>query len=181
MNQDILKQTEEKMKKTLENLNQKFLTIRAGRANPSTLDKVMVSYYGAPTPLKQLATISVPEARLLLIKPYDRTTIPAIEKAIYEANLGYTPGNDGEAVRITIPVLTEERRVEYVKQAKAMAEEERVALRNIRRDAMDLIKKNEASEDEEKQLNNKVQDLINEYNKKIDEKYKEKEKELMSI
>lgn len=181
MNQDILKDAEQKMKRTLENLDKRFLTVRAGRANPSTLDGVMVSYYGVDTPLKQLATISVPEARQLLIKPYDRSTIPAIEKAIFEANLGYTPGNDGEAVRITIPVLTEERRVEYTKQVKAIAEEERVALRNIRRDAIEAVKKAEYPLDEEKNLTNKVQDLINEYNKNIDEKLKVKEKELMSI
>jgi ribosome recycling factor len=141
----------------------------------------MVNYYGSMTPLKQLATISVPEARQLLIKPFDKSCLSAIEKAIFESNLGYTPGNDGETIRIVIPMLTEDRRKELVKQVKALAEEAKIALRNVRQDANNSIKKLELPEDEEKRGNERVQDLINEYNKIVDDKLKEKEKDLMTI
>lgn len=181
MNTDIMQFTEEKMNKTLENLDHRFATVRAGRANPSSLDGITADYYGSPTPLKQLATISVPEARQLLIKPFDRSCLGAIEKAIFESNLGYTPNNDGETIRIIIPVLTEERRKELTKQVHAMAEEAKVSVRNIRRDANEEIEKQEISEDEQKSLQNQVQDLVNKYNKLIDEKTKEKENELMTV
>lgn len=181
MNTEIINVTEDKMEKSLENLDHRFQTVRAGRANPSSLDGIMVDYYGSPTPLKQLATISVPEARQLLIKPFDRGCLGAIEKAIFESNLGYTPNNDGETIRIIIPVLTEERRKELTKQVHAMAEEAKVSIRNIRRDAMEEIEKGEISEDEQKRLENGVQDLVNKYNKFIDEKAKEKENELMTV
>ena len=181
MNTDVIKLTEEKMNKTLENLDSRFATVRAGRANPSSLDGITADYYGTATPLKQLATISVPEARQLLIKPFDRSCLGAIEKAIFESNLGYTPNNDGETIRIIIPVLTEERRKELTKQVKAMAEDAKVSIRNIRHDANEDIEKQEISEDEQKSLENQVQDLVNKYNKLIDEKSKEKENELMTV
>lgn len=181
MNTDFMQLTEEKMNKTLENLDHRFATVRAGRANPSSLDGITADYYGSPTPLKQLATISVPEARQLLIKPFDRSCLGAIEKAIFESNLGYTPNNDGETIRIIIPVLTEDRRKELTKQVHAMAEEAKVSIRNIRRDANEDIEKQEISEDEQKSLQNQVQDLVNKYNKLIDEKTKEKENELMTV
>lgn len=181
MNTDVIKLTEEKMNKTLENLDSRFATVRAGRANPSSLDGITVEYYGSQTPLKQLATISVPEARQLLIKPFDRSCLGAIEKAIFESNLGYTPNNDGETIRIIIPVLTEERRKELTKQVRAMAEEAKVSIRNIRHDSNEDIEKQEISEDEQKNLQNQVQDLVNKYNKSIDEKTKEKESELMTV
>lgn len=181
MNTDIIKLTEEKMIKTLENLDHRFATVRAGRANPSSLDGITADYYGVATPLKQLATISVPEARQLLIKPFDRGCLGAIEKAIFESNLGYTPNNDGETIRIIIPVLTEDRRKELTKQVKSMAEDGKVSIRNIRHDSNEEIEKQEISEDEQKNLENKVQELVNKYNKLIEDKLKEKEVELMTV
>ena len=169
MKEEILLECESKMERAIENLDERFQTVRAGRANPSSLDGVMVNYYGAMTPIRQLATISVPEARQLLIKPFDRSCLSAIERGIFEANLGYTPNNDGE------------RRRELVKQVKAMSEEGRVSIRNIRRDILDLIKKSEFSEDEAKNLEEDVQELVNKYNKLIDEKTKAKENDLMVI
>ena len=142
----------------------------------------MPEYYGTPTPLIQLANISVPEARKIVIKPFDRNSIGAIEKAIFEADLGLTPNNNGETVMLVIPELTEERRKEYVKEAKTIAEEGKVALRNIRQEANSSIKKiEELPEDEGKRAQEEVQDLINKYNKIVDEKLKTKEDELMSI
>ena len=181
MNTDVINLTQEKMDKTLESLDSRFATVRAGRANPSSLDGISAEYYGVPPPLKQLATISVPEARQLLIKPFDRGCLGAIEKAIFESNLGYTPNNDGETIRIIIPILTEERRKELTKQVKAMAEDAKVSIRNIRRDANEEIEKQEISEDEQKSLENQVQDLVNKYNKLIEDKTKEKENELMTV
>lgn len=181
MENEILIITEDKMQKALEATEKKFTTVRAGRANPATLDGVMVIYYGTPTPLKQLATISVPEARQLQIKPFDRSCLAAIEKAIFESDLGYTPNNDGETIRIVIPALTEERRVELTKQVKAMAEEGKVSIRNIRREAIEDIEKLELPEDVEKGKTNEIQNLVNEYNKKIDDKLKEKEQELLTV
>ena len=135
MDNDIIKLTKESMENTLKNLEKRFASVRAGRANPSSLDGVMVEYYGSMTPLKQLATISVPEATQLLIKPFDRSCLGAIEKAILAANLGYTPNNDGETIRIVVPALTEERRRELTKQVKAIAEDAKVAVRNNRHEA----------------------------------------------
>ncbi len=178
---EIITETVEKMEKTLESLNNKFTNIRAGRANPSMLDQVKVNYYGALTPLNQLATISVPEARKLQIKAFDKSCLSDIEKAIYEADLGLTPNNTGDLIFISIPELTEDRRKEFVKQAKQMAEEAKIALRNIRQDSNNSIKKLEINEDEEKSGINEIQELINEYNKKVDERLKEKEDELMTI
>ena len=177
----ILLDLNENMDKAIESLEKRFATVRAGRANPSSLDGIMVEYYGSMTPLKQLATISVPEARQLLIKPFDKSCLKGIEKAILASNLGYNPGNDGETIRIVIPELTEERRRELVKQVKALAEEAKVAIRNIRRDALEEIDKLEVSEDEQKGLEKDVQDTVNEYNKKVEAKLKEKEQELLTV
>lgn len=177
----ILLETEEKMTSTITNLEKRFTNIRAGRANPAILDGIMVSYYGTDTPLKQLANVSIPEARQLAIKPFDRSILGAIEKAIFEANIGLTPNNNGEIIILNIPALTEETRREYVKQAKAIAEEAKIALRNIRQDANNDIKKLEVPEDEVKAGTEEVQELINKYNKLVDDKAKEKEQELMTV
>lgn len=177
----ILLNTEEKMESTISSLENKFINVRAGRANPNMLDGITVEYYGTPTPLKSLANISVPEARQLMIKPFDKSILGGIEKAIFEANLGLTPNNNGECVFLVIPPLTEERRKELVKQVKQLAEEARIALRNIRQDANTAIKNLKLPEDTEKEGNNEVQELINKYNKIIDEKLKVKEQELMTI
>lgn len=181
MNDEILLEAEEKMEKAISSMENRFLNIRAGRANPRILDKVMPEYYGAPTPLIQLATISVPEARKIVIKPFDRNSIGAIEKAIFEANIGLTPNNNGETIMLVIPELNEERRKEYVKEAKQVAEEAKIALRNIRQDSNNSIKRLEIPEDDQKLLQEDVQDLINKYNKIVDEKLKLKENELMEI
>lgn len=170
-----------KMDSTIESLEKRFTTIRAGRANPSSLDGVFVNYYGSNMPIKQVATVSVPEARQLLIKPFDKSSLSSIEKAIFDANLGYTPNNDGETIRIIIPQLTEDRRIELVKQVKSMAEDAKVAVRNNRREALDELDKSENAEDIKKSLENEVQEIVNKYNKIIDEKTKEKEVELMSV
>lgn len=177
----IILELNEKMDRALANLDKRFATVRAGRANPSSLDGIMVEYYGSMTPLKQLATISVPEARQLLIKPFDRGCLKDIEKAILASNLGYNPGNDGETIRIIIPELTEERRKELVKQVKALAEEAKVAIRNIRREGIEDVSKLELSEDEEKGLEKDIQDIVNENNKKVEAKLKEKEEELLTV
>ena len=178
---DILLNTEEKMENTINSLENKFTNVRAGRANPSMLDGITVEYYGVPTPLKQLANISIPEARQLMVKPFDKSILSGIEKAIFEANLGVTPNNNGECIFIVIPPLTEDRRKELVKQVKALAEEGRIALRNIRQDGNNGIKNLKLPEDEEKRGNEEIQELINKYNKIIDEKLKEKENDLMTI
>ncbi len=179
--EEILLETEERMNSTIENMEKRLLNIRAGRANPAILDGVMVEYYGVPTPLIQLATISIPEARMLQVKPFDRSSIGALEKAIFEANIGITPNNNGEVIILNIPALTEETRREYVKQAKTIAEECKIALRNIRQDANNDIKKLEITEDEIKTGQEEVQELINKFNKIVDEKLKIKETELMTV
>ena len=178
---DILLYADNKMSEAIDVLESRFNNVRAGRANPALLDGVKVSYYGVDTPLKQLATISVPEARVLSIKPFDPNTLSAIEKAIFEANIGLTPNNNGEVIILNIPPLAEETRKDLVKQVKAMAEECRVILRRIRQESNDKIKKLEISEDEIKAGMDEVQELINKYNKIVDEKLKEKEEELMTI
>ena len=177
----IILEVTENMDKAIENLNKRFATVRAGRANPSSLDGVFVDYYGSMTPLKQLATIAVPEARQLLIKPFDKGSLGAIEKAIIAANLGLNPGNDGETIRIVIPELTEERRRELVKQVKAICEDAKVSIRNIRRDGLEDVKKAELPEDEAKGMEKEIQDLVNDYNKKIETMLKEKEQELLTV
>jgi ribosome recycling factor len=178
---NVITQAVEKMDKAIEAMEKRFVNVRAGRANASVLDGVKVSYYGMDTPLIQLATISIPEARVLSIKPFDRSSIGNIEKAIFEANIGLTPNNNGETITLNFPALTEERRLDYVKQVKAMAEEARIAIRNIRQDSNNAIKKSELPEDEENRGIDEIQKLITEYNKKIDDKLKAKENELMTI
>jgi len=173
--------TELKFKKTIESLENKLLNIRAGRANPAMLNGINASYYGVATPINSLANITVPEARSLMIKPFDKSALKEIERAINEANLGITPVNNGEIIILTVPELTEEKRRDYVKQAKSICEEARVALRNIRQDANNEIKKLELPEDEEKLQLEDVQELVGVYNKKIDEIFKEKETELMRV
>lgn len=170
-----------KMEKAIENLESRFTTVRAGRANPNILSGIMVEYYGAPTPINAIATVSVPEARQLMIKPFDKNSLKDIEKAIYSADLGMAPTNNGEVIILTVPELTEETRKNYVKQVKDMAEEARIALRNIRQDANNNIKKQEFTEDEEKSYLDSVQKLIDKYNQVVEDKFKEKEKELLSI
>ena len=178
---DILLETETRMESAIESLEKRLTNIRAGRANPSMLDGVVVNYYGVDTPLKQLANISIPEARQLCIKPFDRSCLNAIEKGIYEANIGLTPNNNGEIIILNIPALTEETRREYVKQAKNIAEEAKIALRNIRQDANNEAKKLEVPEDDIKYCTEEIQELINKYNKIVDEKLSIKEKELLSV
>ena len=179
---NILNETENKMKEAVLTMEKRFTNVRAGRANPAILDGVMVTYYGSATPLKSLATISIPEARQLMIKPFDRSSLNDIEKGIYEANIGLTPNNNGECIILNIPALTEETRKEYVKQVKQIAEDGKINLRGIRQDSNNDIKKNEyLTEDEKDNLMDDVQELINKYNKIIDEKEKEKEKELLTV
>lgn len=178
---EILLEAESRMESTIENMEKKFTNIRAGRANPNILEGVMVNYYGVDTPLKQLANISIPEARQLMIKPFDRSALGAIEKGIFEANIGLTPNNNGEVVILNIPALTEDTRKEYVKQAKSVAEDARIALRNVRQDANNDIKKLEVPEDDIKYGTEEIQQLINKFNKIVDEKLNEKEKELLSV
>ena len=173
--------TEEKMQNAIITMEERFLNVRAGRANPSMLDKVTVDYYGVATPIKSLANISVPEARQLMIKPFDKSILGHIEKAIFEANLGVTPNNNGECIFIVIPPLTEDRRKELVKEVKQLAEDAKIHLRNIRQDANKMIASLKLPEDEEKRGNEEVQELINKYNKEIESKLKEKEKDLMTI
>ena len=171
-----------KMSKVIDTLESRYTTIRAGRANPNILNGIMVEYYGTPTPIQSLATVSVPEARVLSIKPFDKSSLKNMEKAIYEANLGIAPTNNGEVIMLTVPELTGETRREYVKQAMKMAEEARIALRNVRQDENNRIKKDESlREDERDMCLDIVQELIDKYNKIVDEKFKEKEKELTSI
>lgn len=173
--------TENKMTKALESVISRLTTIRAGRANPALVNGIMVEYYGVPTPIQSLANITVPEARQLLIKPFDRSCVKDIEKAIQEANIGINPTNNGEMVILTVPELTEERRREYVKMAKNIGEEGKVALRNIRQEAKDEITKAKYPEDEEKLYLEDLQEQIDKYNKLIDEEIKKKETELMEI
>ena len=177
----ILLNAEEKMENTISSLETKFTNVRAGRANANMLDGITVEYYGSPTPLKQLANISIPEARQLMIKPFDKSILGGIEKAIFEANLGVTPNNNGECIFLVIPPLTEERRKELVKQVKGICEDAKVSIRNIRRDGLEDVKKAELPEDVAKGMEKDIQDLVNDYNKKIDTMLKEKEQELLTV
>ncbi|WP_411801694.1 ribosome recycling factor [Bacillus paralicheniformis] len=180
-----MNETKERMEKAIGAYQRELATVRAGRANPSLLDKVTVEYYGAQTPLNQIASITVPEARMLLITPYDKTALGDIEKAIQKADLGITPSNDGNIIRITIPALTEERRKELAKLVKKYSEDAKVAVRNIRRDANDDLKKleknGEMTEDELRSSTEDVQKLTDEYVSKINEITKDKEKEIMEV
>ena len=181
----VLTNAEEKMTKSVNALANEYSSIRAGRANPAVLDKVLVEYYGAPTPVTQLAAVSVPEARTLLIQPWDKTALKGIEKAIQTSDIGINPQNDGSTVRLVFPPLTEERRRELVKGVYKYAEEAKVAVRSIRRDAMDklkeLKKKAEITEDDQKGLEKKLQELTDKYCKEIDELSAKKDKEIMDI
>lgn len=178
---DVILNTEEKMLKAINSMEERFTSVRAGRANPRILDNVMVKYYGVETPLVQLATVSIPEARTMQIKPFDKSCLSDIERGIYEANVGLTPNNNGEVITLVMPELTEERRKEFVKEVKGMAEDAKISLRNIRQDANNEIKKLEISEDDVKRGTERVQDLINKYNKEIDNLLSQKEKELMTV
>ena len=177
----LLKETRELMNHAIENMNKRLNNIRTGRANPAMLDHVLVEAYGMPAPIKNIATIGIPEARQLLIKPFDKGNMKAIETAIIEADLGIMPTNTGEAIILTIPALTEERRKEFVKEAKAVTEEGKIAIRNIRHNAIKEIDANENSEDLKKSGEKLVQELVDEYNKLIDEEFKNKEKDLMQV
>ena len=176
---EILKDLEDRLKTSIKVMEERFTNIQTGRANPKILDKVEVIYYSTPTPLKQLAIISVPEARQLQIKPFDKTTLSLIEKAIFEANINLTPNNDGEVIRINMPQLTMDRRKELVKEAKAIAEEAKIAVRNIRKDILNSIE--DEREDEAKRIEKEVQEKINEYNHLIDKTTQTKEKELLEV
>lgn len=178
---DILEETELRMMKAIENMEGKFNNVRAGRANPSMVSGISVLYYGTLTPIQSVANITVPEARQLFIKPFDRSCLKDIERAINEANIGITPTNNGEMVILTVPELTEDKRRDYVKQVKGLCEDCKVALRNAREDARNSVKRMELTEDQEVSYFDDIQELINKYNKVADEKTKLKEDELMTV
>lgn len=182
---EIHKESEQRMKKSIEALAVAFAKIRTGRAHPSILDSVMVPYYGTPTPLKQVANINVEDGRTLSISVWEKPLVPVIEKAIMAANLGLNPSNNGDLIRIPMPALTEETRRDMVKLAKAEAETARVSIRNIRRDAntniKDLLKEKEISEDDEKRATDAIQKLTDKYVAEVDSHLQEKEKDLMSV
>jgi len=181
----LIKQTEEKMKQTVEAVRNEFASVRTGRATPALLDRLRVDYYGSQLPVKQVANIAIPESRLIVISPWDKNAIPAIEKAILTSDLNLTPNSDGQVVRIAIPPLTEERREQLSKVAQRMAEDGRVAIRNIRRDANssidDMEKKEHLSEDEVHRGKGEIQDLTDKYIEEIDEALKTKTEEIMEI
>jgi ribosome recycling factor len=179
--QEVKTKAEERMKKSLAALGDDFNLLRTGRASAAIFDKIRVDYYGSPTPLNQLANISVPEARLIVIQPFDRNAINDIERAILSSELGLNPGNDGKVIRINIPALNEERRKDLVKQAKSLAENARVSVRNIRRDINDQIKSGDFTEDEKKKAGDDIQKLTDRYVEKIGELLKAKEKEIMEV
>jgi ribosome recycling factor len=185
MIEDLLDDAKRRMDKSVEATANEFNTIRTGRASAALLDRVKVDYYGTETPLNQLATINVPEARLLTIQPYDPGSIKGIERAIQESELGLTPANDGKIIRLPIPQLTEERRKELVKVVRHLAEEGRVAVRNVRRDVMhhlkDLVRDGDVGDDEERRAEERAQKLTDEHTGKIDELLKRKEEEIMEV
>lgn len=175
---------EEKMKKTMASLESDLATIRAGRANPNVLNKIMVDYYGTPTPIQQVGNVSVPEPRMILIQPWEKSMVKAIEKAIQTSELGINPTNDGSAIRLVFPELTEERRKELVKDVKKKGEGAKVAIRNIRRDGNDALKKlkgSEVSEDEIKDMEEQLQKVTDKFVKKVDEAVEAKSKEVMTV
>lgn len=176
---------EDRMEKSIESVKKNLVTIRTGRANAAILDLVQVDYYGAPTPLNQMASISVPNSQQLSVSPYDKSTLGDIEKAIIESGLGLTPNNDGELIRINIPAITEERRKELLKQCKAMGEDGKVSIRNVRRDGIDAVKKMEKAgdigEDESKGSQDSIQKLTDSFVKKIDTVVSDKEKDVMTV
>ena len=183
--QEHLKLYEDKMEKSLDVLLDEYASIRAGRANPHVLDKIKVDYYGTPTPIQQVGNISVPEARMILIQPWEKSLIRPIEKAIQTSELGINPSNDGTVIRLVFPELTEDRRKELAKDVKKKGDGAKVAIRNIRRDANDAIKKeqkaNEISEDEEKTLQDDIQKMTDTYIKKVDGMVEDKSKEIMTV
>ncbi len=182
---ELLKNTEEKMNKTVAVLERDYKSIRAGRANVSVLDRVMVDYYGCPTPIQQMAAVSVPEPRILMIQPWDATTLKDIEKAILTSDIGINPQNDGRVIRLSFPPLTEERRKDIVKEVRKAAEENKVAIRNTRRDAIEklkaLKKANTITEDDVADGEKKIQNLTDKFCKEIDDLAALKEKEIMEI
>ena len=182
---EILDIATEKMNKTISVMKQEYNSLRAGRANPQALDRIMVDYYGSPTPINQMGNISVPEPRMLIIALWDTKMIPAVEKAIQKSDLGINPANDGKVIRLIFPELTEERRKDLAKVIRKKAEESKVAVRSIRRDAMEDIKKqkkdNLLTEDDQKKLEEKVQKLTDDKVKEIDAIAQAKEKEIMSV
>ncbi|KXB43688.1 hypothetical protein HMPREF3188_01470 [Tissierellia bacterium KA00581] len=181
----ILNELERKMKKTIESYENELSGVRAGRANPQVLDKLTVDYYGTETPIKQVASISVPEARLLVIQPWDISLIKPIEKVLLKSDLGITPSNDGKVIRLPFPALTEDRRKELVKVVKGYSENAKVSIRNLRRESLEKLKKmlkdKEISEDELAQAEENVQKVVDKFTKEIEEITKKKEKELMEI
>jgi ribosome recycling factor len=182
---ELLQDAREHMDKSVEATRQKFQSVRAGRASPNLLDRINVDYYGAQTPLRQMATINAPEARMLTVQPYDKSSIKAIERAIMESDLGLTPGNDGSLIRLTIPELTEERRKQLVKVVRGITEEGKVALRNIRRDVMHDLKElkdaGEAGADDEHRAEDALQKLTNEKVAELDALLKSKEAEITEV
>lgn len=184
MNETISK-AEARMERRLSHLADEYAAIRAGRANPAVLDKVVVDYYGAPTPVNQLAAVSVTEARTLMVQPWDASVLRAIEKAIQTSDIGINPQNDGKALRLVFPPLTEDRRKEIVKEVSKMAEETKVSVRNVRRDAVDKVKAKkkdgELTEDDLKKAEKKIQDLTDRFVKEIDKMAEKKQKEVMAI
>ncbi len=182
---DKIVQYEEKMKKTIVSLESDYATIRAGRANPHVLDKITVDYYGSPTPLNQVGNISVPEARLIQIQPWEKSMLKAIEKAINMSDIGINPSNDGNVIRLLFPELTEERRISLTKDIKKKGEDAKIAIRNVRRDAIDAFKKieksKEISEDELAGLEEKIQKVTDKYISEIDKKVESKSKDILSV
>jgi ribosome recycling factor len=182
---EIISESENNMKKTVEVVKKEFASLRAGRATPALLDKIMVNYYGTPTPINQLANISVPEARLMVIQPWDKSVLPEIERAIMKSDLGVPPAGDGTVIRLAIPQLTQERRVELMKIVKKKAEDGRVAVRNIRREANEQLKLTQKggklSEDELKRSQDEVQKLTDRFIKEIDALLSTKEQEIMQV
>ena len=185
MIENFLGDATQRMDKSVEATHEHFNSVRTGRATPALLDRIQIDYYGTPTPLKNIATINVPEPRLLTIQPFDPSALKQIERAIMESDLGLTPSNDGKIVRLPIPQLTEERRKEYVKLARNMAEEGRVAVRNVRRDVMrhleELVRNGDVGDDEERAAETKVQKLTDEHVHQIDDLLKRKEAEIMEV
>lgn len=185
MANEIIKEAENNMKKTIEVVKKEFASMRAGRATPALLDKISVNYYGTPTPVNQLANISVPEARLLVIQPWDKSSLPEIERAILKSDLGITPASDGTIIRLAIPQLTQERRTELMKVVKKKAEEGRVAVRNVRREINEQLKVQQKdgrmSEDELKRSQDEVQKLTDRFVKEIDGLFSTKEQEIMQV
>lgn len=178
---DTIADARERMRKSVDSTRSDFTSLRTGRANPALLDRVVVNYYGAPTPLKQLAQIGAPEPRLLTVTPFDKGAMKDIEKAISDAELGFNPANDGQLIRLPVPELTEDRRKEMVKLARKMAEDGRIAVRNVRRDAINDLKAGDATEDEVRRAEGEVQKVTDEHIAAIDAALKSKEAEIMEV